>query len=241
MFTALHAAILGIIEGVTEFLPVSSTGHMILAASALRIPDTEFLKSFEIIVQLGAILAVVFLYWKKLLLNKKIFNRVAVAFIPTAVIGLVMYKFVKAHLLGNTKVVIWALLIGGALLIVFELLRKKHVERTDVTKEIEEITYKQALAIGVFQSVAIIPGVSRSAAFMLAVPTMAAATGLDILKSGHSFSGHESILLFVGLVVSFISALFAIKFLLRFVKGHTFIPFGIYRIVIAVAFLLYLV
>lgn len=260
MFTALHAAILGIIEGVTEFLPISSTGHMILAANALRIPDTEFLKSFEIIIQLGAILAVFALYWKKLLLNKKIFNRVAVAFIPTAIIGLFVYKLVKKYLLGNTTVVIWSLLIGGAILVIFELVRRKNKERIDTTKEIEEITYTQAFTIGLFQSIAIIPGVSRSAAtivgglmlgisrqaivefsFMLAVPTMAAATGLDLIKNGYSFTGHESGLLLIGLIVSFVSAFIAVKFLLRFVKNHTFIPFGVYRIVIALAFLLYLV
>jgi undecaprenyl-diphosphatase len=260
MFTALHAVLLGLIEGVTEFLPISSTGHMILAASALRIPDSEFLKSFEIIVQLGAILAVFTLYWKKLLLNKKIFSRVAVAFVPTAVIGLLLYKLVKQYLLGSTTVVVWALAVGGILLIAFELFRKDAFEPTDATAEIEAMSYKQALGIGLFQAVAIVPGVSRSAAtivgglllglsrgaivefsFMLAVPTMAAATLLDVLKSSHSFTGHESGLLVIGLAVSFVSAIFAVKFLLRFVRGHTFIPFGIYRIVIAVAFLLYLV
>ena len=260
MFTTIHAVILGLIEGITEFLPISSTGHMILAADALRIPDTDFLKSFEIIIQLGAIFAVFILYWKKLLLNKKIFNRVAVAFLPTAVIGLIVYKLVKKYLLGNTMVVLWSLLIGGAILIIFELARKKNTSRIDTTLEIESITYKQALIIGLFQSIAIIPGVSRSAAtivgglmlgisrraivefsFMLAIPTMAAATGLDLIKSGHSFTHHETGLLLIGLIVAFVSALFAVKFLLRFVKDHTFIPFGVYRIVIALAFLLYLV
>src|SRR4051812_11859084 len=118
MFTAFHAIILGLVEGITEFLPISSTGHMILAANALHL-DTNgaFLKSFEIIIQLGAILAVFFLYWKKLLLNGKIFKRVAIAFIPTAIIGLIFYKAVK-HLLGSTTVVLWSLLIGGVLLVV---------------------------------------------------------------------------------------------------------------------------
>ena len=199
------------------------------------------------------------LYWKKLLLNKKIFNRVAVAFLPTAIIGLIVYKFVKKYLLGNITVVLWSLLIGGVILIAFELFRKSR-NRPDTTHELESITYRQALIIGLFQSIAIIPGVSRSAAtivgglslgisreaivefsFMLAIPTMAAATGLDIIKSGHSFTGHESMLLLIGLAVAFVSAIFAVKFLLRFVKNHTFTSFGIYRIVIALAFLLYLV
>lgn len=261
MFTAFHAIILGLIEGVTEFLPISSTGHMILASSALHITTSDFLKSFEIFIQLGAILAVFLIYWKKLLLNTKIFKRVAVAFIPTAVIGLIFYKLVKQYLLGSTTVVVWSLAIGGALLIIFELLHKeKAVIPSNGTLELEMITYKQALLIGVFQSVAIIPGVSRAAAtivgglllgisrrtivefsFMLAIPTMAAATLLDLIKSGHSFTSHEKGLLGLGFVVAFLSALVAIKFLLRFIKNHTFIPFGVYRIVIAIAFLLYLV
>ena len=260
MFTSIHAVILGLIEGITEFLPISSTGHMILAANAMHLADTDFLKSFEIIIQLGAILAVFALYWKKLLLNKKIFSRVAVAFLPTAIIGLVVYKFVKKYLLGNVTVVIWSLIIGGAIMIAFELLRKQRPSHHDTTKEIESISYAQAFTIGLFQSIAIIPGVSRSAAtivgglalgisrqaivefsFMLAIPTMAAATGLDLLKSGHLFTSHESGLLVLGLLTAFVSAFFAVKLLLRFVKGHTFVSFGVYRIVIALAFLLYLV
>lgn len=266
MFTALHAIVLGLVEGITEFLPVSSTGHMILAASALRIPDTEFLKSFEVIVQLGAILAVLAVYWKKLLLNKRVFNRVAVAFLPTALVGLVLYKTVKRLLLGNESVVIWSLLLGGLLLIAFELFRKWRqgsdvsLDSLSATRELENMSYRQAFLIGIFQAAAIIPGVSRSAAtivgglllglsrtaivefsFMLAVPTMAAAVGLDLLKSGQSFTSHESGMLALGFAVAFVSALLAIRFLLRFVKGHTFIPFGVYRIVIALAFLLYLV
>lgn len=264
MFTAIHAIILGLIEGITEFLPISSTGHMILASSALRITSTDFVKSFEIIIQLGAILAVLLLYWKKLLGNAKIFKRVAVAFIPTAIIGLVFYSFVKKYLLGNVSVVLWSLALGGALLIVFELLRRKDMpelgDKGNGVRELEAITYKQALIIGVFQSVAIIPGVSRSAAtivgglllgisrrtivefsFMLAIPTMAAATGLDLIKGGHSFTAHETGLLVIGFVTAFVSAFFAVKFLLRFLKNHTFIPFGVYRIIIALAFLLYIV
>ncbi len=260
MFTAIHAVILGLIEGITEFLPISSTGHMILAADAMHLANTDFLKSFEIIIQVGAIFAVLVLYWKKLLLNKKIFNRIAVAFLPTAVIGLLAYSFVKKYLLGNTMVVLWSLLIGGVIMIAFELLRKSKPSRMEVTKEIESISYAQAFTIGLFQSIAIIPGVSRSAAtivggmalgisrqaivefsFMLAIPTMVAATGLDLIKSGHSFTHHETGLLVLGLVVAFVSALFAVKLLLRFVKDHTFTLFGAYRIVIALAFLLYLV
>jgi undecaprenyl-diphosphatase len=264
MLTILHAAILGLVEGVTEFLPISSTGHMILAARAMNLTQTDFLKSFEVIIQLGAILAVLTLYGKKLLLNAKIFKRVTIAFVPTAVIGLLFYSFVKKYLLGSTTVVLWSLAIGGLFLIVFEYIRRgrgqQKIDPLSNTKELESITYPQALGIGLFQALAIIPGVSRSAAtivgglclgisrativefsFMLAVPTLVAATGLDLLKNGISFSGSERGLLLVGLIVAFVSALAAMKLLLRFVSNHTFVPFGIYRIVIAVAFLLYLV
>ena len=247
-----QSIILGLVEGVTEFLPISSTGHMILAGHVLGITEDEFVKSFEIIIQLGAILAVVFLYWKKLLLNKKIFLRVATAFIPTAVIGLLVYKLVKTYLLGNITVVLWSLLLGGIFLVAFEWKQKDKISHTN---ELENITYKQALIIGLFQSIAIIPGVSRSAAtivgglflgisrsaivefsFMLAVPTMVAATGLDLFKSGHSFSGNQYELLVIGFITAFVSALFAIKFLLGYVKNHKFTSFGIYRIVIAALF-----
>ena len=260
MIHTLQAIILGLVEGITEFLPISSTGHMILAANAMHITETDFVKSFEIFIQLGAIIAVFLLYWKKVLLNKKIFMRVAVAFLPTAVIGLTLYKVVKKYLFGSTPVVLWSLAIGGVLLIIFELFYKKSKEQQATTLEIENITYKQAIVIGVFQSLAIIPGVSRSAAtivgglllgisrraivefsFMLAIPTLAAATGLDLIKSGFAFTGTEKGMLAVGFIAAFVSALFAVRFLLGYVKNHTFIPFGIYRIVIAIAFVLYLV
>lgn len=243
---------MGIVEGVTEFLPISSTGHMVLAGHVLGITEDDFVKSFEIIIQLGAILAVVLLYWKKILLNSKIFLRLCMAFVPTAVIGLVFYKMVKTYLLGNVLVVLWSLLLGGIFLIAFEWKRKG---KTATTHELEHISYKQAFIIGIFQSIAIIPGVSRSAAtivgglflgisrevivefsFMLAIPTMIAATGLDLIKSGHSFSGNQYELLSIGFVTAFISAVFAIKFLLNYVKKHTFTSFGIYRICLALIF-----
>ena len=254
---ALHAVILGIVEGITEFLPISSTGHMILTANLLHLGETDFVKSFEIFIQLGAILAVVLLYWKRVLLSWKVFSRVAVAFAPTAVIGLLAYKFVKAHLLGNMHVVLWSLFLGGIFLVVFEYFQKGKTSRVS---SIGSITYTQALWIGVFQAIAIIPGVSRSAAtivgglalgiardtivefsFMLAIPTMLAAAGLDLFKSGFHFSAQETEMLGIGFVVAFISAFFAIKFLLDYVQKHTFVSFGVYRIGIAIAFLLYLI
>ncbi len=247
----LHAIILGIIEGITEFLPISSTGHLILTSSLLEIPQTIFTKSFEIIIQFGAICSVIVLYWKKLW-DVETIKKLIVAFIPTGIIGLFLYKLVKTYLLGNTGVVLWALLIGGIALIVFELF---HKESKNEKGGIESISYKQAFMIGLFQSIAIVPGVSRSAAtivggllsglkritivefsFLLAVPTMLAATSLDVFKSHGSFSADQFGVLAVGFIVSFLVALVSIKFLLRFIQTHTFIPFGIYRIVVAILF-----
>jgi undecaprenyl-diphosphatase len=256
-----QSLVMGVVEGLTEFLPISSTGHLILAGHVLGVTASDFAKSFEIIIQLGAILAVVVLYFKTLWSVANI-KKLLVAFAPTAVIGLALYKVVKAQLLGNEAVVLWALGIGGVLLIIFELVYKS--KRGAVPDEnegagIESVTYKQAFLIGLAQSLAIIPGVSRSAAtivgglllglsrqtivefsFLLAVPTMLAASGLDLVKNAGSFSADQFGVLTVGFVVAFVTALVAIKFLLSYIRTHSFIPFGIYRIAIAILFALVL-
>jgi undecaprenyl-diphosphatase len=250
--TYLHALILGIIEGVSEFLPISSTGHLILTSYLLHLKQTDFQKSFEIAIQLGAILSVVVLYWRALLVNFEVLKRVITAFIPTAILGLLFYKIIKKFLLGSNTVVLYSLLIGGIFLILFELW---HREKQSASEELSDISYAQSFIIGLCQAVAMIPGVSRSAAtiigglilgikrktvvefsLLLAVPTMAAATGLDLLKSGWHFSSEEFHLLTVGFIVSFIVALLSIKWLVHFIKNHTFISFGIYRILIFLLF-----
>ncbi len=252
----LHALIFGIIEGITEFLPISSTGHLILTGKVMGLAQTDFLKTFEISIQLGAILSVVVLYWRSLLVDFEVLKRVIVAFVPTAVLGLVFYKIIKRFLLSNSNIVLWSLFLGGLFLIVFELL---HKEKEDSVEHLAGISYRQCLIIGLFQSIAMVPGVSRSAAtivgglllglkrrtivefsFLLAVPTMAAATGLDLLKSAGSFSLNQLGFLSIGFVVSFLSALAAVKFLLAFIKNHTFISFGIYRIALVLALLLFM-
>lgn len=246
----IHALILGAIEGITEFLPISSTAHLVLTSSLLHLETSDFLKSFEIIIQLGAIIAVGILYWKRLWKWETI-KKLFVAFLPTVVIGLVFYKLVKTYLLESTHLILWTLLLGGVLLIVFEFFYKE--KKGEV--RLDQITYKQALLIGLFQALAIIPGVSRAAAtivggllvglprrvivefsFLLAVPTMFAASALDIYKNHSSLFQDKLGLLIVGFVTAFIVALFSIKFLLRFIRNHNFIPFGIYRIVIAILF-----
>ncbi len=252
----LQAFIFGIVEGITEFLPISSTGHLMLTAQVMGLTQSEFLKTFEIAIQLGAILSVVVLYWRSLLVEMEVAKRVIAAFLPTAVLGLLFYKIIKKYLLASTGVVLWSLLIGGIFLVVFELL---HRERGERVEDLASIPYSSALLIGVFQSVAMVPGVSRAAAtivgglllgvsrktivefsFLLAVPTMLAATCLDLYKNAGSFSSAQLGFLLVGFVVSFVAALAAVKFLLNFIKHHTFIAFGIYRIAIALLFWTYL-
>jgi undecaprenyl-diphosphatase len=247
----LQALLLGIVEGITEFLPVSSTAHLILASSLLHIAESDFTKSFEIIIQLGAILSVVVLYWRKLL-DVELLKKAIVAFIPTGILGLTVYKIVKGYLLGNVYVVLGALLLGGILLIAFKGLERDTRDEVDFS----QITYKRALLIGLFQSIAMIPGVSRSAAtiiggsaigvskrtivefsFILAIPTMAAASGLELLKGYKTLSGHFDVL-GVGFLVSFLTALLAVKTFLGYIKRHSFAAFGWYRIVLAVAYFL---
>lgn len=250
--TYWHALILGIIEGISEFLPISSTGHLILTSHLLHLQQTDFQKSFEIAIQLGAILSVVVLYWRMLLVNIDILKRVIVAFIPTAVLGLFFYKMIKEVLLGSYTIVLVSLWVGGILLILFELW---HREKESASDRLSDISYSQSFIIGLCQAVAMIPGVSRSAAtiigglilgiqrktivefsFLLSVPTMAAATGLDMIKSGGHFSSEEFYLLLMGFIISFIVALLSVKWLIHFIKNHTFLSFGIYRILISLLF-----
>jgi undecaprenyl-diphosphatase len=252
----ITAVILGIVQGVSEFLPISSTGHMILASQLMGLKHTEFLKSFEIAIQAGTILSVVVLYGRTLLVDMEVIKRLIVAFLPTGILGLTLYRMIKGYLLGSEAVVLWALLVGGVVLVAFE---RWYREKPDAADEIRDISYKTALIIGLFQSVAMIPGVSRSAStivgglllglkrktiveftFLLAVPTMLAATGYDLIRSGSQFSAGEFQYLLAGFVTAFAVGLLSIKFLLRFIKTHTFIPFGVYRIVLVICWVLLL-
>lgn len=251
----LQSILLGIIEGVTEFLPISSTGHLILASSLLGITQNDFTKTFEVVIQLGAILAVVVLYWRSFF-NIELLKKLLVAFIPTGIIGLAFYHILKAYLLGNNLVVIVSLFVGGVIFIFFEYWRG---EVEDRAPETTSITYRQAIAIGFFQAIAIIPGVSRSGAtiigglalgiarpmivefsFLLAVPTMLAATGLSLLKTNVAFTPHEWLVLAIGLIVSFLVAMPSIRWLLTYVRSHSFTSFGIYRILLALVFAAFL-
>jgi undecaprenyl-diphosphatase len=251
--TFLQAFLLGIIEGITEFLPISSTAHLSLANHALGIVETEFVKSFDIIIQLGAILSVVVLYWRKFW-NVDVLAKLAVAFIPTGIIGITVYKAVKGYLLGNVPVMVATLVLGGVILILFDRRRATVAEEIDFS----EITYKRALLVGLFQALAMIPGTSRSAAtiiggsligisrrtivefsFMLAVPTMLAASLYDLLKS-HEAIATDVPALAIGFVVSFVTAILAIKGFLAVIKKRSFAAFGAYRIVLGLVVLLVL-
>jgi undecaprenyl-diphosphatase len=247
----IQSIIIAIIEGLTEFLPVSSTGHMILASAAMKINENEFVKTFEIAIQIGAIMAIVMMYFKRFFRGFEIYIKLAAAFIPTVIVGFLAYDFIKSVLF-NPVVVSISLVAGGIILIIID---KHVVRRTSEVTEIEKIPLKNAFFIGHIQCLSMIPGVSRAAAtiiggvfnkldkkqatefsFLLAVPTMLAASGYDLLKTPVSFTSYEIKLLLVGLIVAFITAWIAVKIFLKIVERYGFIHFGYYRIVIGVIF-----
>jgi undecaprenyl-diphosphatase len=249
--TPFDAGLLGIVEGVSEFLPISSTGHLILASTLLGLQQTDIQKTFEIVIQLGAILAVVVYYWRRFF-DIELIKKLVVAFIPTGLVGFLVYPFFKAALNGNLQVVVWSLILGGIVLIFFERFKRED------SGTIESLSYAQCAQIGLIQSIAIIPGVSRSAAtivggellgmsrvavvefsFLLAVPTMLAATGYDLLKQAHAFSSADFGLLAIGGIAAFVVALGSIHWLLSFVRTHGFSGFGIYRIAVGLVFLIF--
>ncbi len=244
----LSAIILGIVEGITEFLPISSTGHLIIAGNLLGMPETELLKSFDIAIQLGAILAAAMLYGRILVQKKHVLCIVIVGFIPTGILGLLLHDVVKKYLFGMPTV-ISALFLGGIALILFEAWMLK---RKPTIARVEHITFTQAIVIGLAQSLALIPGTSRSAmtimggmllgierttivefSFLLAIPTMAAATGYDLIRSASTFSLHDAGIILLGFVCSFCTAILAMRWLMTFLRSHTFTGFGIYRIIVA--------
>ena len=250
--TTIQAILLAIIEGITEFLPVSSTGHMILASALMKVQDPEFTKTFEVVIQLGAILAVGVLYIKRFFVSLDIYLKLIAAFIPTGVIGVLAYKTIKAYLF-NPFVVSISLIVGGIILI---LLDKWTAEKKSEVEKVENISYMGAFKIGLFQCLSMIPGVSRAAAtifggiysgfdrklatefsFLLAIPTMFAATGKDLWESKDLIHADNIKLLLVGGIVAFIFAIIAVKGFIAFVQKYGFKHFGYYRIIIGILFL----
>ena len=252
--TVFQAIVLAIIEGLTEFLPVSSTGHMIIGSSIMGISANSFVKTFTVAIQLGAILSVVVLYWKRFWQTWTFYFVLLVGFIPAAVAGLLLNDQID-QLLERVDVVGWMLIIGGiVLLFIDKLISTSSAEAT------AQVTYGQSLKIGLFQCIAMVPGVSRSAAtiiggltqgltkktaaefsFFLAVPTMLAATGYKLLKyylAGSAFGNNEITLLLIGNIVSFVVAMIAIKYFINFLSENGFKIFGYYRIVAGIILLL---
>jgi undecaprenyl-diphosphatase len=249
----IKALLLGLLEGATEFLPVSSTGHLIIAGDLLGFTG-EKSKTFKIFIQLGAILAIVWHYRQRVLkviagigrdpeANRFVLN-LGIAFLPAAVLGLLFHKTIKAHLF-NSYTVAAALVAGGFIILWVE--RRKHVTKIEA---VDQMRWQDALKVGLFQSFALFPGVSRAGAtimggllsglsrpaatefsFFLAIPTMLAATSYDLYKSRDLLDANDFGLLAAGFIAAFISALFVVKLFLSYVGRHSFVPFAYYRIV----------
>lgn len=248
----LQSILLAIIEGLTEFLPVSSTGHLIIASSAMGIASDPFTKLFIVAIQLGSILAVVVLYWKRFFQSFNFYFKIGVAFLPAVVAGLLFKDYIDG-LLERVDVVGYSLLLGG---IFFLFVDKIFTEDQNEN----QLTYWKALKVGAFQVIAMIPGVSRSAAtiigglsqklnrktaaefsFFLAVPTMFAATVLsayDFLKQEVTITSNQTIVLMTGNIVAFVVAMIAIKSFITFLTNHGFKVFGYYRIVVGAVILI---
>lgn len=266
----LKVIFLGIIEGITEWLPISSTGHMLLVDEFLQLnASDEFKEMFFVVIQLGAILAVVLLFWKKMwpfrlgknkktiVVRKKVFSvwfKVIVACVPGAIVTLLFDDFIEAHL-HTPFVIAAALIVYGVAFIVVE---KHNQTRKPSIRKLSEIDYKTALLIGLFQVLSIIPGTSRSGAtiigaliigvsrtagaqftFFLAVPVMFGLSFIKLLKFGLAFTGTELAILLVGSVSAFLVSLFVIKFLMSYIKKHDFTVFGWYRIALGIVVILY--
>jgi undecaprenyl-diphosphatase len=248
----IQALVLAVIEGITEFLPISSTGHMILASYLMGIEENPFVKNFEVIIQFGAILAVLVVYWRRFLPNWNFYKKLFVAFLPTAVIGLIAKDYVN-QLLGNAEVVAWSFILGGIFLIWSDRLFARF---NTSGRTVEDLKYSDSVVLGLFQSIAMIPGVSRSAAtivggltlglkrkdaaefsFFLGVPTLAAATLLKSVSALKTIESSQIYLLLLGNVVAFVVAIFAIKTFIRFLSTHGFKYFGYYRILMGFIFL----
>jgi undecaprenyl-diphosphatase len=246
------AIIIAIVEGITEFLPVSSTGHMIITQKLLNIQESDFVKMFIVSIQFGAILSVIVLYWRRFLQSFSFYLKLFVAFIPAAIFGLLFIDVID-RLLESVLVVAISLVLGGIVLVFVDNWFKKPVINN-------EVTYPKALKIGFFQVIAMIPGVSRSAAtiiggltqkldrktaaefsFFLAVPTMFAASAYKLYKSYELITKENINILLIGNAVAFVVALLAIKGFITFLTKHGFKWFGYYRIIVGLIIILLLV
>ncbi|MDQ6954010.1 MAG: undecaprenyl-diphosphate phosphatase [Mariprofundaceae bacterium] len=240
-----QSIILGLIEGATEFLPISSTGHLIVASQWMGIEQNDENKAFEVIIQLAAILAVVANYREKFsFIYLDLWKKVVLAFIPLGIVGFLFHKQIKAMF--TVDIVAVMFIVGGIIFLVVEYF---HRDKTYPVQRVEDLSYRQALWIGIAQVFALIPGTSRAGAsiigallvglsrkasaefsFLLALPVMMAASGFDLLKHSDEFMGTNLIVLLVGFVVAFISAWLVMRLFIQFLERFTFVAFGIYRI-----------
>ncbi len=254
--TIFDSIILGIIEGFTEFLPISSTGHLIVASEFLGIDQTNVTKAFEVIIQFAAILAVIFNYKDKFSIKKiDLWLKVFLAFLPIGIIGYIFSHQIKE--LFSIQIVAIMFIVGGVIFLIVEKFFIK--DESELIDDVEKITMKQSLIIGFAQIFALIPGTSRAGStiigallvglsrkasaefsFLLAMPVMSAVTAYDLLKHYHEFSDAHLVTLAVGFVVSFIVAYLTIKLFMAFLERFTFVAFGIYRIIFGVLLLLFI-
>jgi undecaprenyl-diphosphatase len=244
-----QAWLLAAIEGITEYLPISSTGHLILASAVMGLNEDPFTKSFNIVVQFGAILSVVWLYWPRLKAPMSFYIKIVLGFLPAAVIGLLLKDRID-QILGSVEIVAYALVIGGLVLIGVD------GKGTDRGRPLEHLSYPKALVIGFIQCFAFIPGVSRSAAsilggmfmgldrksaaeysFFLAVPTLAGATLIKSLKIVPTLTKDQMLLILGGNIISFVIGSIAIKSFIQFISQKGFRFFGIYRVIVGLIFL----
>jgi len=247
-----QAVILGIVEGITEFLPISSTGHMIVVADWMGMDENAENKAFMVIIQLAAILAVVFNYKDKFSLSKiDLWVKVIIGFLPLAIVGFIFKDLIKESF--NPQMVAYMFIVGGIIFLILEYFYKEERQTID---DVESLTYKQAAWIGFAQMFALIPGTSRAGStivgalilglsrkaaaefsFLLAVPVMLATSGYDLLKHYDEFSQDGLLTLAIGFVVSFVVAYYTMKFFIKFLEKFTFVSFGIYRILFGVLLL----
>lgn len=259
MLTWINAGILGAIEGLTEFLPVSSTAHLMVGATILGIPQDTFVKTFEIAIQLGAIVAVFAYFRHSLRAYVSLLPKIITAFIPTALIGFVLYHFIKSYLVGNLIIIPITLVLGGIVMIIFEKKKKIVMSQGDAVREIKVMSTPTAVVVGLAQALAVIPGVSRSAAtiiaglsrglsreaivlftFLLGAPTLLAATLYDLYKTAPHLASGEFSILGIGFLTALVFAYISVGFMIRLVKRVGFVPFGWYRIVVGLVFAVYL-
>jgi len=247
-----QAIIIGIIEGFTEFLPISSTGHMIVASKFLGISQDSVTTAYEVIIQFAAIMAVMLVYRDKISLEKiELWQKLLVAFLPLAIVGFIFKDHIKA--LFNVQTVAIMFIIGGVIFLVVE---KFYKEKESHTTDVEAVTYKQALLVGLAQIFSLIPGTSRAGAtiiggmllkmdrktsaefsFLLAIPVMGAVTGYDLLKHYQEFADANWMAFSLGFITAFVVAYATIKLFLVFLQRFTFVAFGIYRIIFGVLLL----